>query len=64
MNGRNKRKNIRVAPCYGKEPWFKRSLVSPLCIYILSQRRKNARWDVVQSARKHLVKNEETGKNV
>ena len=49
MNGRNTGKRYLSTLSYGLESCFKRSLVSPLCIYIIPSYCKNARWDVVQS---------------
>ena len=51
MNGRNKGKSICSTLCYGKESVFKRSLVSPLCSYIVPRFFRNARRKIVQNSR-------------
>ena len=35
--------------CYGKEPVVKRSLVSPLCKYIVAGFSGNTRWEIVRN---------------
>ena len=62
MNGRNKRKKDLSTLCYGKESWFKRSLVSPLCSFIVTSFLKNIRWDTVQMQQKLIVQREENGR--
>ena len=60
MNGRNKGERICLVLCYGKEPVFKRSLVSPLCRYIVTYFWGNARWETVQNDGKVILQNAET----
>ena len=60
MNGRNTGKRRLSTLSYGLESGFKRSLVSPLCTFILPHLFKNARWDIVQSAQFYLLQIAET----